>query len=159
MWFDSYLWLPRRGMLWPLQLCNHSAKMNHIFSGDWPPGVTAKALSDLCCESWWFTAVTTTSNSQTGGWLWTPLMHSTLKIPDSSLSDCGKWCQENLSCSYLLTKEMTGCSEVQTAGRLLIPVSLLCGVYGVFLDQRSDGLINFKRLCIQFFCLFFFHVL
>lgn len=83
-------------------------------------------------------------------------MHSTLKFPDSSFSDSGKGCQENVSCSYLLTEEMTGLSEVRPAGRLLIPVSLLCGVDAVFLDQRSDGLIHFKLLCIQFI---FFHVL
>lgn len=155
MWLTPLV-APLRGTLWPLQLCNHSAKMNHMFSGDWPPGVTATALPDLCCGSWWFTAVIATPKSQTGGWPWTPLMHSTLKFPDSSFSDSGKGCQENLSCSYLLAKEMTGCSEVRPAGRLLIPVSLLWGVDGVFLDHRSDGLINFKLLCIQFI---FFHAL
>lgn len=46
---------------------------------------------------------------------------------------------------------MTGCWEEQTAGRFLILLSLF-GVCGLFLDQRSDGLANFRfnRLCIQF---------
>lgn len=63
--------------------------MNHILSGESPPRVTAKVLYDLCRESWWFTAVITTSRSPTCGWPLTPLWHSTLKIPDSGGPDCG----------------------------------------------------------------------